>query len=281
MISDEQKEQRKLGIGGSDMPIILGLSSYKTPYQLYLEKKGIISSGDVLSPVQEWGNLLEPVIRDKFAKKNEVTIDLPDTLIHPFHDFMRANIDGYIVEWKAILEVKSATQFMAYEWGEDGSDYIPIAYLVQVAHYCSVMNANEAYIAVLIGGYDYRQYKYIRDLEVEKTIIQAASDFWNAVENDLPPEPTTLVDLKMMFPTHSLGKTINSSTEIDTHLQNLRDTKSKMKELQDIEETSRMAIMRYMSDAECLLDETGRPLITWKTNKRGSRTFLLKGENNE
>ena len=40
MITQQQREERKLGIGGSDMPIILGLSNYKTPYQLYLEKIG-------------------------------------------------------------------------------------------------------------------------------------------------------------------------------------------------------------------------------------------------
>lgn len=119
MITQEQKEQRKLGLGGSDIPIILGLSSYKTPYQLYLEKKEISKNGDELSSVQYWGNQLESIIRDEFAKRNNVTIELPDTIIHPFHDFMRANIDGYIKEWDAVLEVKCAGQFMAYEWGED------------------------------------------------------------------------------------------------------------------------------------------------------------------
>lgn len=278
MLTDEQREQRKLGIGGSDMPIILGLSSYKTPYQLYLEKKGIISTGEEMSPVQYWGNRLEDVIRDEFADRNKVLIQTLDTIVHPFYDFIRANIDGYISEWDAVLEVKCSTQFMANEWGEDGSDYIPMAYLAQVAHYCSVMNASCAYIAVLIGGHDYRQYKYVRDLELEKTIIDAACAFWEAVQKDLPPPPTNQVDLKLMFPRHTIGKSVNVSNNIEAHLKNLTHTKAKMKELQAIEEESRFNIMRYMEDNECLLDESGKPLITWKTNKKGSRTFLFKGE---
>lgn len=277
-LSSEKKEERKLGIGGSDMPIILGLSSYKTPYQLYLEKKGILSTGEEMSPVQYWGNRLEAIVRDEFADRNKVLIQTPDTIIHPFYDFLRANIDGYIPAWEAVLEVKCSTQFMVNEWGEDGSDYIPMAYLAQVAHYCSVTNADCAYIAVLIGGHDYRQYKYVRDLELEKTIIQAATDFWEAVQKDSPPPATNQIDLKLMFPRHTVGKSVNVSDEIMTHLTSLTDAKNKMKELQAIEEESRFNIMRYMEDNECLVDEWGKPLITWKANKRGTRTFLLKGE---
>jgi len=277
-LSYEKKQERKLGIGGSDMPIILGLSKYKTPYQLYLEKKGILSIGDEMSPVQYWGNLLENVIRDEFADRNNVIIQTPDTITHPFYDFMRANIDGYISEWEAVLEIKCSTQFMVNEWGEDGSDYIPMAYLAQVAHYCSATNADCAYIAVLIGGNDYRQYKYVRDLGLEKTIIDAACAFWDSVQNGDAPPATNQIDLRLMFPRHIPEKTVNVSSEIDSHLKNLLDTKAKMKELQAIEEESRFKIMQYMEDNECLLDESGRPLVTWKANKKGSRVFLMKGE---
>jgi predicted phage-related endonuclease len=203
---------------------------------------------------------------------------VPDTLVHPFYDFMRANIDGYIKEWDSVLEVKCSTQYMANEWGEYGSDYIPMAYLVQVAHYCAVINAPSAYIAVLIGGHDYRQYKYVRDLELEKTIINSGSAFWESVQTDSPPPPINQVDLRMMYPRHAPDKSIKVSNEIDTHFKNLTEVKNKIKELQAIEEESRFNIMQHMNDAECLVDESGRPLVTWKTNKKGSRTFLLKGE---
>ena len=278
MITAEQKEQRKLGIGGSDSPIILGLSSYKTPYQLFLEKKGILATDDEMSPVQYWGNRLESVIREEFAIKNNVFVETPDTLVHPILDFMRANVDGYIPNWDAVLEVKCANSFMAQEWGEDGSDVIPMTYLIQVAHYCSVMNAKEAHIAVLIGGNDYRQYKYVRDLEIEKTIIESGSAFWDCVQKDIAPDPVNQVDLRMMYPRHSPDKSMPISNEIDNHLKKLFDVKKKMKELKEIEEESQFKLMQYMEDSECLIDETGRPLVTWKVNKRGARTFLIKGE---
>ena len=40
MLTTEQLEARKKGIGGSDVASILGLSPWKSQYQLYLEKRG-------------------------------------------------------------------------------------------------------------------------------------------------------------------------------------------------------------------------------------------------
>lgn len=141
-----------------------------------------------------------------------------------------------------------------------------------------MLNAQSAYIAVLIGGHDYRQYKYTRDFELEKTVIEAGHAFWDAIKNEIAPPATNQMDLRMMYPRHTSGKSIAISDEIYSHILNLNDSKAKIKELQEIEEQSRFTIMQYMNDCECLTNEAGVPLVTWKTNKRGSRTFLLKGE---
>lgn len=179
--------------------------------------------------------------------------------------------------WNHILEVKTSGNIN--EWGEEGSDFVPLQDLVQVAYYNMVMNVQEAHIAVLIGhyGFLYRQYKYIRDWKIEKIILDAASAFWESVQKDLPPPPVNQIDLKLMYPRHNQGKQINLSDDVYTHFNKLTEVKAKMKELQEIEEESRFKIMEHMKDGECLVDVTGRPLVTWKANKRGARTFLLKG----
>ena len=40
MSHQEWLEDRKRGIGGSDVATVLGLNKYKSPYQLWLEKTG-------------------------------------------------------------------------------------------------------------------------------------------------------------------------------------------------------------------------------------------------
>jgi len=281
MITEEQLKQRKNYIGGSDMPIILGLSKYKTPYQLYCEKKGILDLSYEQTPLQYWGNQLEVLIRKEFRKRNKVKIETPNTIIHPFYDFLGANLDGFIPKWNAIFEAKCSHAYMSSVWGEHGSDTIPMEYLVQVAFYCSVMNADCAYIAVLIGGNDYREFKYNRDLELERTIIDAACKFWNSVKNDSPPPATAMIDLKLMFPTHSPDKIKTIDAEVMEHLSKFKQVKSKMKELEDIAEKTKFNILSYVQDAECLIDANGDTLATYKANKRGSRTFLIKGANND
>ena len=278
MITQQQREDRKLGIGGSDMPIILGLSNYKTPYQLYLEKIGETESTYEDTELQYWGHQLEPIIVQEFMKRNNVTVqESPDSYVHLFHDFLRGNLDGFIPELNAVLEVKCSNQFMAKEWGEEGSDVIPMQYLVQVAHYCAVTNADCAYIAVLIGGHDYREFKYTRDLDLESKVIDAAKKFWECVQNKTPPEPINQVDLRLMYPKHDPEKTITIEPDVAEQLTTLVDTRFKIKALSEVEEKYKFNIMQFMKDSECLVNEQGIPVITWKANKRGSRTFLMKG----
>jgi len=279
MLTEQQLIERKLGIGGSDMPIILGLSSYKTPYQLYLEKIGEVESDYEETPLQYWGHQLEGIVRDEFAKRNNVTVETPDAVVHPVYDFLRGNVDGYIPSLKAVLEVKCSNSFMAHQWGEDGSDVIPMPYLVQVAHYCAVMNADCAYIAVLIGGFDYREFKYTRDAELEAFVIEAARKFWDCVQTRTPPEPINQVDLRLMFPKHDPEKTLTVDETVKEQLTTLFDTRFKIKQLSEVEDKYKFNIMQFMKDAECLTDESGKPIVSWKANKRGSRTFLLKGMN--
>lgn len=278
MITDKQRIERRQGIGGSDMPIILGLTNYKTPYQLFLEKKGLLDDADEETQLQYWGHRLEPVIRDEFALRNKVTIEVPETIIHPFNGYMRGNLDGFIPEWNAVFEAKCSTQFMADLWGESNSDIVPLAYLVQVAYYCLLTNADCAHLAVLIGGHDYREYRYVRDSGLENMIAIAAENFWECVQKDIQPPPVNIKDVRLMFPKHSPEKTKTINSYVCEQLTSLREIRAKIKQLDEQQEALRFNIMKHMEDAECLMDEEGKPLVTWKANKKGSRVLLLKGE---
>lgn len=273
MITEQQRKERMQGVGGSDVSIILGLSSYKTPYQLYLEKIGEVSDEDEMSQFAYWGCQLESVIRDEFAKRNNVVVETPDTIIHPEHSFLRGNVDGFISSLNAVLEVKTSAGFMSDQWGESGSDHIPMQYLVQVAHYVAVMNAQCAYIAVLIGGNDYREYKYTRDAKLEEMVIDAATKFWNCVMTRTPPEPINQIDLRLMYPKHDPSKVKQVVPAIADQITTFFDTRYKIKQLEKVEDEHKFQIMQFMTDAECLVDVNGTPIVTWKAGKTGSRRF--------
>lgn len=281
MITDKQITERKNYIGGSDVPIILGISSYKTPYQLYLEKLGIIESKREMTEQQYWGTILEPIIISEFEKRNnkKVLTEFP-TFTHKTESYLCANVDGLVMndnsEAETILEVKCSHQFMASEWGTNESDVIPMQYLAQVAHYCHVLDIDRAYIAVLIGGNEYRQYCYNRDKELEETLLNACKEFWQCIQDKKEPKPITDVDLRLMFPKHAPDKILTASKEIQDELRAIVVAKDMIKFFEKSADDSKFKLMEYMQDAECLQDDSGKILATWKTNKAGNRTFLLK-----
>ena len=131
---------------------------------------------------------------------------------------MRGNIDGYIVNGMQALKLNVPINTYAYPMGESGSDIIPNGLFSSSCILHALLNTNFWYTATLIGGNDYREYKYTRDFQLEKTITDAASAFWNAVQNDDVPPSTNQIDLRMMFPRHR-DKSINISDDISGHLK--------------------------------------------------------------
>lgn len=277
MLTEAQIQARRFGIGGSDMPIILGLSTYKTPFTLYLEKIGTLECKQEMTDAQYWGHKHEPVIRDEFAKRHNLTIETPDTITHPTLKFMLANLDGFIPELNAVLEIKTCSEWRAKDWGDIGTDSIPLSYLIQVAHYCIVTNSSCAYIAALIGLSDYREFKYERDPVLENHIIEVAAKFWACVQNKTPPPPVNQYDLRLMFPKHHPDKIKKIDRPLHQKIASFTDTRSKIKQLNELEDKYKFDIMQFMGDAECLVDDEGEPIISWKANKKGSRMFLVKG----
>ncbi len=70
MLTQKQIEIRKTGLGGSDMASVLGLSPYKTRYELYLEKIGAIKPDDLQdNDLVQFGNIIEHTIADFYQHK--------------------------------------------------------------------------------------------------------------------------------------------------------------------------------------------------------------------
>jgi putative phage-type endonuclease len=277
MLTEEQRINRRNGIGASDTPIIMGYSTYKTPYQLYLEKTGIVDDKEEeLTEQQYWGNALEPVIINRFREENGVEITFPDTIYHPKHPFIFANLDGWIESEKAVVEAKCANSYQRKEWDMASTDGIPLNYLIQIAKQCAITDASRGYCAVLIGGMEYKQFVYERDLALEELIIQSDIDFWHCVQNKIEPAPMNTSDCRLKFPTPHPDKVANATYKTFNALVELGEVKSKIKQLDQEEDELKMQIMSHMGTAEYLMGQDGELLASWKANKKGTRVFNLK-----
>lgn len=149
MSRDEWLDARRAGIGGSDVGAIMGFNQYKSAYQVFLEKTGQYHE-EVDNEAVYFGNALEDFVAQEFAKRTGKKVRrLNKMLVYPEHDFMLANLDRVVVGERAVLECKTASEYVKEAWeGEE----IPASYLCQVHHYLAVTGFEKAYIAVLVGG---------------------------------------------------------------------------------------------------------------------------------
>ena len=177
--------ERQCGIGGSDVGAILGVNKYKTPFEVYIEKTEPITEVKEQSESAYFGDIFEDVVAKEFEKRTGKKVRRDRRHYkHKAYPFMVANIDRRIVGENAILECKTANQFLANEWQDDE---IPASYLLQVQHYLVVTGAEIGYIAVLIGGQKFIWKEIQRDEELIEMIIEAEQNFWKKVQDKTPP----------------------------------------------------------------------------------------------
>lgn len=260
-------ESRRKGIGGSDAAAVLGLSKWKTPLQVYQEKRGELGS----TPDNEsmlWGRALEPVIRQQYAERTGRIVRVPESIIaHPEHAFMLANLDG-VTDDRRVVEVKTARS--GQDWGEPGSDEVPQAYLLQVQHYMAVTGFEVADVAVLIGGSDFRLYEVPADRELQEMLIAGEAEFWQRVVNGNPPEPVSYADVQAKFGRTSNYAAFEATPEVLAAFETIKAIKEQIKAIEASEENAKAIVMKAMGEADTLTCG-GRTIATWKLAKAANR----------
>ena len=238
---------RRSGIGSSDAATVAGLNRWKTPLDLYLEKRGLVEP-EPASEAAEWGTILEPTILREFARRNRLSVvgrahdgtpvvfledgalgmyvptaaeRLLGTLRHPDHPWMMCHLDGVAlsedgVEIIGIVEAKTTGAYRSGEWG-DADDAIPEEYVVQTQHALEIVRAITgrtlpAYVPVLIGGQKWRQYTVHYDAELVASLIEIEREFWARVEAGNPPpaeaDERGARALAKLYPHHDEGREI-------------------------------------------------------------------------
>lgn len=129
------KENRNLYIGGSDIPIIMGISQFKKRFDLLLEKAGLKEETFEGNEYTEYGNVLEPKIRD-FINENREDKFVEGKFIE---NDIRCHTDG--INKEMVLEIKTTSQIH-----EKVEDYK--VYLVQLLFYMEYTKRNHGKLAI-------------------------------------------------------------------------------------------------------------------------------------
>ena len=277
---EEWDRVRNTGIGGSDCGAVLGLNPYKSAYTLAAEKLGLLPKEDLSANQRVWfGNQLEPVVAARFELEHGCKVRRRGTLQDPEHPYMLANVDRWVNGENAGLEIKTADFRMGSQWGaaDDPEDTkVPDSYYCQCMHYMAVTGADCWYLAVLIGGNDFRVKKIARNEEDIAYIREREKAFWDLISDEkLPPIDGTDSTASTLLKLHNYSDqgVIEMPPEALTAIENYQAWKRKEKECKEGQQEAKNILMGILGDAEIgtVMDSEGNAhKVTWKNQSRES-----------
>jgi len=275
LINQDFSLDRSQYLGGSDIGAILGLSRFRSPLEVWMEKTGKeVKKLDSL-PLR-FGSFAESFVASEYSRSTGFDLIHDESIyVHPEYSFISAHIDRFVLEDSSsptrILECKTANPFSLGDWGEVGTDQVPLTYLCQCLWYMAITNINRVDLAVLFGNSDFRIYEINRDLELESTILQKASFFWNTyVLHDDPPPAMSEEDCQTLFSKGDPAKSVEAHSETLELRKRLALLNNEIDTREDEISAIKQNIMTLMGEAETLTYQ-GKVIATWKAPKPSYR----------
>ena len=277
-------ENRKAGIGSSEVASIVGLNPYESKYQLWLRKTGQTPAKEETFFMKA-GHYLEDAVARFFEDESGYTIikrsASEDIYVHPDYEWARVSPDRTF--WlsdthnddKGILECKTTQR-------EIDPDNIPPYWFTQVQYQLGVMGRKKAAIAWLSAGrvFDYREIEFVPDYF--NWLMEQVEEFYTKnILGGEEPELTTVEDVLNKYPISS-ATFVEASPEISGIISSLKEKKETKKileeEIGELEDKIKLAI----GEAESL-NYQGSVLCTWKSAKDGKKfdEKAFKAENPE
>lgn len=272
--------ERRRGIGASDAAAILGVSPYKTAYQVWVDKLGLLP-GDALADKEfiQWGNILEGPIAEEFARRTGRIVSrwIPGrSEQHPKYDWLRCTpdavqtrtVDGLQVT--GLLQIKTTNAFGLAEW-RDGP---PLAYQVQIQHEMEVMGAEWGTVCCLVGGQKLVWHDVVANPAFVAAMLPKLAEFWQLVVSRTPP-PIDGSDemaqiLARLHPDDS-GATVVLPQESGEWAEEIETCKAKIKELEKRQTLAENQLKAAIGDATYGLTSDGARW-SWKTQERSGYT---------
>jgi putative phage-type endonuclease len=271
--------RRTNGFGGSDAAAVLGLSKFKSPTQLVLEKRGHIPFGDD-SEFFHWRREMEDPILREYSRRTGLTVSRPinpDGSPKPVksveHPFMFTTYDGIVVDFgdsptqatvRRVVQAKTAASKDG--WGEPGSDEIPDDYWIQVQHEMATVRAPVADVPVLFHFNRMEIYTVEADEEFQEQLIDAERELWTNITMfpDWMPPVVTIDDAIARWGRASRLGRITANAEVLAAIAELKAIKFAEADLQARTDAAKLVVMNAMGELEAVVDAENRPLLTWK-----------------
>jgi predicted phage-related endonuclease len=269
-------------IGGSDVGPLLGVSPWKTPFQLYQQKIGawIEEITPAKQRILDRGHRWEPIVLEMLVDElcdrgHQVeVVATGQRYIDPELPFLACEIDAeLIVDGEPVNgEMKTANHFAAAGWGAYDAEDIPIYYAAQGMHGLMIRPRRRVVFAAVTGFDERPMIRWMeRDEETIAAIRAKEIAFWQRVQNLDPPDPETAEDVKWLYQ-RDAGLVLEADSDLMAWCQDLKDLKAHAKAHEAEIELLATRIKARMGDAATLVGPDGKPIATWRNNKDSVKT---------
>lgn len=194
MLTKKEVKERRMYIGGSDVPAILNLD-YGCARNLWYEKRGTAEDYPFLGNHHtERGNALEPLVIKMLKKKYKYSIGCPKPRVSNAYPFMRGNIDGLVVakgreclQDEIVLEVKCPSMNVFQKIKREG---VLLSWIVQAQHYMYVWDVRKALFAIFNAElWELLTFDITRDEgTILNGLIAEEQKFWKMVQEGTIPK---------------------------------------------------------------------------------------------
>ena len=286
-------EERREGVGGSDVGAIMGANPYRSPIACWKDKLGEMPPVE-LNHAMEWCSLLEDVIGMKYAETNNIQFKgnkdplqvpplfeeqyhgimyAPDTVRHATYDWAYAHPDFYIHDGTNYtgIEIKTVSEGIYKKYWAEGD--IPPWQYYQVVWYSIVTKINKR---TLVGFAPHLRLSkdpmLVHEINIERSeqakVLSKVKYFWECVVNKQEPEldEYSEQDIKLLYPESDID-IVSSSTYIDKKVQELFSVRQQLTPLTEAEDKLKNEIKAYMKKAGRLIGQDGSELATFKSPK--------------
>lgn len=183
-------DARRSGIGASEVAAALGMSRWRTPWQVWADKTGAHRRDRDYSDAAELGTALEPWLLNQAAMiLGEPVERTPDRLYsHLEHPWQLASPDGQ-AKTGALVECKTAGLVGRVDTDDWADGSIPLSYEFQTRWQMHVMDVPACHVVGLVAGLGVVLVTVDRDLAVEAEMVRQVSQWWDryVVAGEEPP----------------------------------------------------------------------------------------------
>jgi len=268
-------------IGGSDVAAIRHENQYKTALQVW--RRIVLGEPEPQAGLAaDIGTAAEEAIICNWCERKNISresVERNVEMCDPHDERKRGEVDGLVRQHSLILDAKLVLSPGVFkQWGEEGTDYMPVHILNQQAWYCMIaeragVDVRGSEVIAVIGGQP-RDYFYKRVPAYEAQIMEDVDRFLtDHVETGIPPAVQTVDDALWKAPEPKSA--VRPATDAERELvEKWRKAREAVNDADAAAELLKARVCDAIGESEGIW-LGGDDRVTWKANKNGVRS--LKG----